>query len=42
MANGCLRPPNYMDPAQRAVPLSGKRADRTYLNAVEAFAPFAR
>jgi uncharacterized MAPEG superfamily protein len=28
-------------PAPRTVPLWGKRADRTYLNAVESFAPFA-
>ena len=41
MANGFLRPPNYVDPAPRPVPLWGKRADRTYLNAVEVFAPFA-
>jgi uncharacterized MAPEG superfamily protein len=39
--NGLLRPANYVDPAQRPVPLWGKRADRTYLNAVESFAPFA-
>jgi uncharacterized MAPEG superfamily protein len=41
MTNGWLTPPNYRDPAQRPVPLWGKRADRAYLNAVEAFAPFA-
>ncbi|HEV1998868.1 MAG TPA: MAPEG family protein [Xanthobacteraceae bacterium] len=41
MTNGFLEPPNYRDPAQRPVPLWGKRADRAYLNAVEAFAPFA-
>ena len=41
MTNGFLEPPNYVDPAQRPVPLWGKRADRAYLNAVEAFAPFA-
>lgn len=41
MTNGFLQPPNYRDPAQRPVPLWGRRADRTYLNAVEAFAPFA-
>jgi uncharacterized MAPEG superfamily protein len=39
--NGFLRPENYRDPTPRAVPLWGKRADRTYLNAVESFAPFA-
>ncbi len=41
MTNGFLAPPNYVDPAPRPVPLWGKRADRAYLNAVEAFAPFA-
>jgi uncharacterized MAPEG superfamily protein len=41
MTNGFLTPPNYVDPAPRPIPLWGKRADRTYLNAVEAFAPFA-
>ena len=41
IANGLLAPPNYIDPAPRPVPLWGRRADRTYLNAVEAFAPFA-
>ena len=41
MTNGFLQPPNYVDPTPRPVPLWGKRADRTYLNAVEAFAPFA-
>ena len=41
MTNGLLEPPNYVDPAQRPVPLWGKRADRAYLNAVECFAPFA-
>jgi uncharacterized MAPEG superfamily protein len=41
MTNGFLQPENYVDPAQRPVPLWGKRADRTYLNAVEVFAPFA-
>ena len=40
MTNGFLEPPNYVDPAQRPVPLWGKRADRAYLNAVEVFAPF--
>jgi len=39
--NGFLAPGNYKDPTPRPVPLWGKRADRTYLNAVEAFAPFA-
>ena len=39
--NGFLQPPNYVDPTPRPVPLWGKRADRTYLNAVETFAPFA-
>ena len=41
MTNGFLKPPNYVDPTPRPVPLWGKRADRTYLNAVEVFAPFA-
>jgi uncharacterized MAPEG superfamily protein len=41
MTNGFLAPPNYVDPAPRPIPLWGKRADRTYLNAVEVFAPFA-
>jgi len=41
MTNGFLQPPNYVDPTPRPVPLWGKRADRTYLNAVEVFAPFA-
>ena len=27
--NGFLKPANYLDPAPRPVPLSGKRADRT-------------
>jgi uncharacterized MAPEG superfamily protein len=40
-ANGFLTPANYKDPTPRPVPLWGKRADRTYLNAVEVFAPFA-
>ena len=39
--NGPLTPPNYSDPTPRALPPWGKRADRTYLNAVETFAPFA-
>jgi uncharacterized MAPEG superfamily protein len=41
VTNGFLTPPNYVDPTPRPLPLWGKRADRTYLNAVEAFAPFA-
>jgi uncharacterized MAPEG superfamily protein len=41
MTNGTLKPENYVDPAQRPLPLWGKRADRVYLNAVETFAPFA-
>ena len=41
VTNGLLQSPNYVDPAPRPVPLWGKRADRAYLNAVEAFAPFA-
>ena len=39
--NGALKPPNYLDPTQRPLPLWGKRADRAYINAVENFAPFA-
>ena len=39
--NGPLKPQNYLDPTQRPLPLWGKRADRTYINAVETFAPFA-
>src|SRR5882762_6388681 len=41
VTNGPLAPPNYVDPTPRPLPLWGKRADRTYLNAVESFAPFA-
>jgi len=41
MTNGPLAPVNYVDPAQRPVPLWGQRANRAYLNAVECFAPFA-
>src|SRR3954469_24692086 len=40
--NGPLQPTNYADPAlPRPVPACGQRAHRTYLNAVEVFAPFA-
>ena len=39
--NGSLKPQNYIDPTQRPLPAWGKRADRTYINAVETFAPFA-
>ncbi|MSR13061.1 MAG: MAPEG family protein [Gammaproteobacteria bacterium] len=39
--NGFLKPANYTDPTPRPVPLWGQRAHRTYLNAVETFAPFA-
>lgn len=39
--NGFLKRENYRDPSPRPVPPWGKRADRTYLNAVESFAPFA-
>jgi uncharacterized MAPEG superfamily protein len=39
--NGPLTPGNYKDPTPRPLPLWGRRADRAYLNAVEAFAPFA-
>jgi len=41
VTNGFLGASNYVDPTPRSVPLWGRRADRTYLNAVEAFAPFA-
>jgi uncharacterized MAPEG superfamily protein len=41
MINGPLKPPNYVDPAQRPLPPWGKRADRVYINAIETFAPFA-
>jgi uncharacterized MAPEG superfamily protein len=41
MTNGFLAPPNYVDPAQRPVPLWGQRANRAHINAVESFAPFA-
>ena len=40
MTNGALAPANYIDPTPRPLPLWGKRADRTYINAVETFAPF--
>src|SRR5712671_619799 len=39
--NGGLKPANYLDPAQRPLPLWGRRADRAYINAIENFAPFA-
>lgn len=39
--SGFLAPSNYVDPTPRPLPSWGKRADRTYLNAVEVFAPFA-
>jgi uncharacterized MAPEG superfamily protein len=41
VTNGVLTPPNYVDPEPRPLPNWGKRADRTYINAVETFAPFA-
>jgi uncharacterized MAPEG superfamily protein len=41
MTNGFLTPPNYVDPTPRPLPNWGTRADRTYMNAVETFAPFA-
>ena len=41
VTNGFLAAQNYVDPTPRPVPLWGKRADRTYMNAVETFAPFA-
>ncbi|TAK51101.1 MAG: MAPEG family protein [Betaproteobacteria bacterium] len=39
--NGFLKRENYVDPTPRPLPSWGRRADRTYLNAVEVFAPFA-
>ncbi|MGB8693535.1 MAG: MAPEG family protein [Steroidobacteraceae bacterium] len=39
--NGFLSRENYRDPSARPVPLWGQRAHRTYMNAVESFAPFA-
>ena len=39
--NGFLTPPNYRDPTPRPLPAWGKRFDRTHLNMVENFAPFA-
>ncbi|HXX04615.1 MAG TPA: MAPEG family protein [Xanthobacteraceae bacterium] len=41
VANGPLRPMNYVDPSPRPVPLWGQRANRAHMNAVETFAPFA-
>jgi uncharacterized MAPEG superfamily protein len=41
MTNGVLKPGNYKDPTPRPLPPWGKRADRTYVNAVETFGPFA-
>ncbi len=41
MTNGLLTRPNYVDPTPRPVPLWGERAHRAYLNAIEAFGPFA-
>jgi len=41
MTHGLLTPENYLDPTPRPVPLWGMRANRTYVNAVESFAPFA-
>jgi len=41
VTNGFLAAQNYVDPTPRPVPHWGKRADRTYMNAVETFAPFA-
>ena len=41
VTNGFLTPANYTDPTPRPVPTWGKRADRTLMNAVEVFAPFA-
>ena len=41
VTNGFLKPPNYVDPTSRPVPLWGQRANRAHINAVESFAPFA-
>ncbi len=41
VTNGFLAPANYVDPTPRPVPAWGKRADRTLMNAVEVFGPFA-
>lgn len=41
MANGFLTPANYKDPTPRPAPNWGLRANRTHINAVESFAPFA-
>ena len=41
VTNGPLKPPNYVDPTPRPLPLWGQRANRLYINAVETFAPFA-
>ena len=41
MTNGFPTTANYVDPTPRPLPPWGKRADRTYMNAVETFAPFA-
>jgi uncharacterized MAPEG superfamily protein len=41
VTNGFLTPANYVDPTPRPVPEWGKRADRTLMNAVEVFGPFA-
>jgi uncharacterized MAPEG superfamily protein len=41
VTNGLLTPANYVDPTPRPLPAWGKRADRTLMNSVEVFAPFA-
>ena len=41
VTNGFLAPANYVDPTPRPLPPWGRRADRTYITAVECFAPFA-
>lgn len=41
ITNGFLKPADYVDPTPRLLPLWGRRADRTLMNAVEIFAPFA-
>jgi uncharacterized MAPEG superfamily protein len=41
VTNGFPKPADYIDPTLRDLPDWGRRADRTYVNAVETFAPFA-
>jgi uncharacterized MAPEG superfamily protein len=41
ITNGPMKPENYTDPTARPIHLWGQRANRAYMNALEAFAPFA-